>query len=84
MDDPVHINLFARIEALEDRITSHLADDVVWHRSIDAQLAANTEITTQVRDILTSFRTMALFSKWVAAIGAAVAAVVAAWNSIFK
>ena len=44
-------------------------------------LASNTEITTQVRDILTSFRVMALFAKWIAAVAAAVAGVVAAWHS---
>ena len=48
---------------------------------LKTQMAENTEITHQVRDILTSFRVMALFAKWIAAIAAAVAGVVAAWQS---
>jgi hypothetical protein len=43
--------------------------------SVQACLASNTEITTQVRDILTSFRTIAAAAKWVAALAAAFSAV---------
>ena len=45
------------------------------------QMAENTEITHQVRDMLASFRVIAVIAKWVAAVAAAVAAVVAAWKS---
>ena len=62
----------------EDQRIVKLVGDVC---DLKTQMAENTEITHQVRDILTSFRVMALFAKWIAAIAAAVAGVVAAWQS---
>lgn len=38
------------------------------------QMARNTEITEQVRDVLASFRVMASVAKWLAAIAAGVTA----------
>lgn len=43
--------------------------------SLQTDMKANTEVTVQVRDILASFRIMAAIAKWVAAIGAGIAAV---------
>lgn len=42
---------------------------------LQVEMQANTAVTTQVRDILASFRVMALIAKWIAAIGAGFAAV---------
>lgn len=62
----------------EDQRIAKLVGDVC---NLKTQMAENIEITHQVRDILTSFRVMALFAKWLAAITAAIAGVVAAWQS---
>ena len=43
--------------------------------NLKAEMVKNTEVTTQVRDILTSFRIMATIAKWFAAITAGVVAV---------
>ena len=52
--------------------------------SLKVDMAANTEVTTQVRDILASFRTLvsvtAGFAKWGTAIGAFVMMVVHMWQ----
>lgn len=39
------------------------------------QMAENTAITTQVRDVLASFRTIAAVAKWVSVVAAACVAV---------
>ena len=39
------------------------------------EMKRNTEVTTQVRDILASFRIVGTIAKWVAAIGAAATAI---------
>lgn len=61
----------------DERITK-LVSDVC---DLKKQMVENTEITGQVRDMLASFRVMAVVAKWVTAIAAAVASVVAAWHS---
>lgn len=43
--------------------------------SLQAEVKRNTEVTEQVRDILTSFRVLAAVAKWVSKIGAAFAAI---------
>lgn len=50
--------------------------------TIGQDLARNTEITTQVRDVLATFKVMLVVSKWIAAAGAAVAGVAAAVKGI--
>lgn len=62
----------------EDQRIGKLVCDVC---DLKEQMAENTEITGQVRDMLASFRVIAVVAKWVTAIAAAVAAVVAAWHS---
>ena len=47
-------------------------DDV---NQLKTDMKANTEITTQVRDILATFSTLASVAKWLGAISAAVAGV---------
>ena len=42
---------------------------------LKADMRANTEVTTQVRDILASFRVVGAVAKWAAAVGAGAAAV---------
>lgn len=59
---------------VEDSRMSALVLDV---SDLKQQMARNTEITEQVRDILTSFRVIAAAAKWVTAI---VAACVALWH----
>lgn len=58
----------------EDLRIGALVSDV---SELRAQMVRNTEITEQVRDILTSFRVIADAAKWVTAI---VAACVALWH----
>ena len=46
---------------------------------LQTEMKRNTETTEQVRDILTSFRMLAIAAKWIAAIGAGVAAI---WHGV--
>ena len=49
---------------------------------VKAELKRNTEITEQVRDLLATFRILALVAKWVAAIGAGFVALYHGWQQI--
>lgn len=63
----------------DPRITQ-MASDIA---SLKTEMVSNTEITAQVRDLLASFRVMAAIAKWVTAIaaaGAALLALVKAWR----
>ena len=46
------------------------------------ELAQNTRITTEVRDILATFNILFRVAKWVAAVGAAVASVVSLYKTL--
>lgn len=68
---------------LEEAV-KHLHDCVEESKAIAnknaAAIAENTAITTQVRDILTSFRMLASVAKWFGVIAGAVAAGIALWK----
>ena len=55
----------------DERITKLVTDVEV----LQAEMSKNTEVTTQVRDILTGFRLMAVLAKWVAAVIAGLVAI---------
>lgn len=48
--------------------------------ALDQKIGENTEITTQVRDILTSFKVIGMFAKWLGGIAAAGVAMYHAWQ----
>lgn len=58
----------------EDVRVTQLVADV---DDLKKQMALNTEMTTQVRDILASFRVAASVAKWVTAIAGMIAALLA-------
>ena len=62
---------------LSDARVSQLVDDVTV---LKHQMAENTAVTCQVRDILASFKGMMSLAKWIAAIAGAFAAVIAAYK----
>lgn len=51
---------------------------------LKAQMAENTEITKQVRDILGSFRIAGAIAKWTAAIVGGAIAVKSGWHQLLK
>jgi len=63
----------------DDQRITRLVDDVVI---LKTQMIENTEVTKQVKDILTSFRMVALAAKWVAAVGAGILALYHGWQSV--
>lgn len=63
----------------DDPRVTKLVTDV---ESLQVQMAQNTEVTMQVRDILASFRTAAAVAKWITTMSAAVAAVYAAFKGV--
>ena len=50
-----------RMDAVESRLVK-----------VEDLLVENTKTTNEVRDILTTFKTLGAFAKWISAIGAAV------------
>lgn len=65
---------------LQAQIT-HLHDCV---EILKVELKRNTEVTEQVRDILGTFRITLAIAKWVAALGAAAAAVKIGWHTLIS
>lgn len=57
-----------------DPLVSKLAFDV---EKLQGEMQRNTEVTEQVRDILTSFKTAAAIAKWISTIAACGAALIA-------
>ena len=66
---------------VSDAILDKLVLDVA---SLQVDMKANTEVTVQVRDILSSFRIMAAIAKWLAAIGAGAAALFHGYDFLKK
>lgn len=66
--------------ANDERIDTIISDVATLKR----EMKANTEVTTQVRDILTSFRLMAAAAKWIAAIGAGLMAIWHGFDMFFR
>jgi hypothetical protein len=62
----------------EDPRVNQLVTDMTH---VKEELNKNTEITEQVRDLLASFRVMASVAKWITAVAAAIAGVLAAIKS---
>jgi hypothetical protein len=78
-DDP-RIAAMARSLAVLERMKAHdvatLMTDV---NDLKRQMVENTIVTVQVRDILASFKILGKIAKWVAAMGAAAAAL---WHGV--
>lgn len=85
-DDP-RIAAMARSLAVLERMKAHdvatLMTDVSGLKTdvndLKRQMAENTIVTVQVRDILASFKILGKIAKWVAAMGAAAAAL---WHGV--
>lgn len=60
-----------RIEAIETRIGK-----------VEDLLAENTRTTNEVRDILTTFKTLGTFAKWISSIAAAIVGLWAALKGL--
>jgi hypothetical protein len=56
-------------------LTNNLAENT-------AMTKANNDVVTEVRDILTTFKTLGKFAKWISGIGAAILGLFAAWKGL--
>jgi len=56
---------------------------VVDVKNIRTELSLNTEVTTQVRDAINSFKIIAKIAKWVTAIAACGASLLALWHGLY-
>lgn len=61
-----------------DPVVAKLVTDM---DDVKKELAKNTEVTEQVRDILASFKVIAAVAKWLTAIAGAVAAFIALFKA---
>ena len=64
----------------DPRIAQLIADVA----EIQKCLAANTELTQQIRDLLATFRVLAMVARWITKIGLAVSAVGVAAHQIIE
>lgn len=78
-DDSVSMFAFDNFKAQMDSRFNKLVEDTT---ALKIHMEENTEITTQVRDLLGSFRIVAAIAKWVSVIGGAVAAGIAAVKGV--
>lgn len=78
-DDGVSMFALNAFKAQVDAKFDQIAEDTT---TLKIHMAENTEITTQVRDLLGSFRIMAAIAKWFSIIGGAVAAGFAAIKGV--
>lgn len=62
-----------------DKVVSQLVSDVAVLKS---QMAENTAVTIEVRDILGSFKVIGRLSKWATAIAASLAGIYFAWKGV--
>lgn len=69
-----------RRRADDERVTILVSDVAV----LKTQMAENTEVTKQVRDILTSFRIAGTVAKWIASVAAGIVAIYHGWDSFRK
>lgn len=61
-----------------DPLVSQLATDVA---QLQSEMKRNTEVTEQVRDILSSFKVMMAVAKWFTAVAGAIAAAIALFKA---
>lgn len=73
--------------ALDPKITAFMTASTLERTEIrraitdvQAELKANTAITKDVADLIASFRVLAAVGKWIAAVGAGLAAVWHGWD----
>lgn len=66
-------SVVAQFSAIEEKITK-----------LQSEMNAVREVTTEVRDILTTFKTLGTFAKWSAGIGAAFLGLIAALKGYFR
>lgn len=50
---------------------------------LKAEMQVNTEVTMEIRDIVTSFRTLSRFAKWVGGMAITATAVYHAWSNFW-
>ena len=66
--------------AADERINQLCVDVATLQR----QMIENTAVTTQIRDILRSFKIMAAVAKWITVIGAGVAVIIHGFDWLRK
>lgn len=65
------------------RATDPRVDQLVDEmKSVRIELALNTEVTTQIRDAINSFKIIAKIAKWVTAVAACGASLLALWHGV--
>lgn len=69
------------LRRVDDQLINVLVADVAV---LKTQMAENTEVTKQVRDILSAFRVTMAVAKWTATISAAIAGTIAAVVVVVK
>ncbi len=73
-----------RFEMMDNKLQGQVERTVLLDEKVTvglAQLAENTKVTTEVRDLLITGRTMGKLVKWVTGIAASIIAAYAAWKS---
>lgn len=85
--DQQFANIRAKFNAIEGNMalqadaTLGVQTDVT---ELKTEMKANTVVTTEVRDILTTFKTLGTFAKWASSIGAAIIGLIAAIKGLWK
>ena len=74
---PTHSHLDDKLDTIEQLMRDHIKDSMVWRTRVELDLARNTEVTEQVRDLATTGRTLRKAVIW---LGSLAAGVVGLWQ----
>ncbi len=55
---PTTQDLAEQLDRIEDMLSGHIQDSMVWRQKTEAELSKNTEVTEQVQAIATTGRTI--------------------------
>lgn len=88
---PTHGDILHELRLMRADVRDHREETKAWRESNDrelqaikTELAANTVVTTEVKNIYTTGKVITRVVRWAGYFGAGIAGIAAAWWAIFK
>ena len=75
-----HDDLAKQLERLEATLRMHIADSADWRRATDRRIEENTSITSRIRDIATTGKTIRNLVIWLGGLAAGAVGVWQLWE----
>ena len=68
--EPTSGQIKSQLDEIETLIRDDISDRMVWRTRVESELAENTKVTTQVRDLATTGRTIRKVVIWLGSLAA--------------